>query len=146
MSLNIFFLVQSDDLIDWGGSVEPTSTSSSLKPLRENIPHANSPCNSLPWQQLLVVPPKQVIVVERMHSGARRYITIDFGKPVLLTDIFIPSCADLVTVTIDIWLKGEDIDETRLVVAMDIGSRNLLLTDLQHPPLCRFMKVCIIFV
>lgn len=76
-----------------------------------------------------------------MHSGARRHITIDFGKPVLLTDIFIPSCSDLVTVTIDIWLKGEDIDETRLVVAMDIGSRNLLLTDLQHPPLCRFMKV-----
>lgn len=129
-----------EDLLDWGESIEITSSSTShIEP--ENILSSNSACHSLPWQQLLVIPPKQVIVVERMHSGARRHITIDFGKPVLLTDIFIPSCSDLVTVTVDIWLKGEDIDETRLVVAMDIGSRNLLLTDLQHPPLCRFMKV-----
>lgn len=127
-------------MLDWGESIETTSTSTSqIQP--ETVMSTNAACNSLPWQQLLLIPPKQVIVVERMNSGARRYITIDFGKPILLTDIFIPSCSDLVTVTIDIWLKGEDIDETRLVVAMDIGSKNLLLTDLQHPPLCRFMKV-----
>lgn len=139
-----FLLFSAEELLAWGIPVETISTNSTSQIPPETIIPTNSGCNSLPWQQLLVIPPKQVIVVERMHSGARRHITIDFGKPVLLTDIFIPSCSDLVTVTIDIWLKGEDIDETRLVVAMDIGSRNLLLTDLQHPPLCRFMKVNIL--
>lgn len=136
--MNIVLLA--DDLLDWEESIEITSTSTS-NIQSETILPVNTLGNSLPWQQLLLSPPKQVIVVERMHSGARRFITIDFGKPVLLTDIFIPSCSDLVTITIDIWLNKDDMNETRLVVAMDIGSRNLLLTDLQHPPLCRFMKV-----
>lgn len=96
---------------------------------------------SVPWQQLLIAPAQQVIVVERMHSGARRYVTLDFGQPVLLTDVLIPFCHDLVFLNIDLWLKGEDIDGMRLVVASDIGSRNLVLSDLQPPPLCRYMKV-----
>lgn len=96
---------------------------------------------SVPWQQLLTTPPQQVIVVERMHSGARRYVTLDFGQPVLLTDVLIPFCHDLVFLNIDLWLKGEDVDGMRLVVASDIGSRNLVLSDLQPPPLCRYMKV-----
>ncbi|CAG9813688.1 unnamed protein product [Phaedon cochleariae] len=107
----------------------------------EEVFSASSHASMLPWQQLLAVPPKQVIVVERMHSGARRHVTLDFGKPVLLTDVFIPACSDLVTVTVNIWLRGEDVDDTRLVVALDIGTRNLLLSDLQPPPLCQFMKL-----
>lgn len=96
---------------------------------------------SVPWQQLLITPTQQVIVVERMHSGARRHVTLDFGQPVLLTDVLIPFCHDLVFLNIDLWLKGEDIDGIRLVVASDIGSRNLVLNDLQPPPLCRYLKV-----
>lgn len=107
----------------------------------DDINTSSNQMGHLPWQQLLVMPPRQVIVVERMQSGARRHVTLDFGKPVLLTDIIIPSCSDLVTASIDIWLKGEDVDEKRLVVATDIGTRNLLLTDLQPPPLCRYVKV-----
>lgn len=100
-----------------------------------------SPHQSLPWQQLLTLPPQQIIVVERMHSGARRFVTLDFGHPILLTDILIPACHDLVSVSIDIWNKGEDIDATRLVIASDIGTRNLVLNDLQPPPLCRYLKI-----
>lgn len=100
-----------------------------------------SSSQTVPWQQLLIQPAQQVIVVERMHSGARRYVTLDFGQPVLLTDVLIPFCHDLVFLNIDLWLKGEDIDGMRLVVASDIGSRNLVLSDLQPPPLCRYMKV-----
>lgn len=122
----------------------PNETVKITTNIPEEIKTTSGHVSGLPWQELLTVPPKQVIVVERMHSGARRHITLDFGKPILLTDIFIPSCSDLVTLTIDIWLNGEDVDETRLVVAMDIGTRNLLLTDLQPPPLCRYMKVCLI--
>ena len=38
-----------------------------------------------PWQQLLSLPPQQMLVIERMHSGARRFVVLDFGAPVLLT-------------------------------------------------------------
>ena len=36
--------------------------------------------NGLPWHKLLSSPSKQMIVVERMHSGAVRHITLDFGE------------------------------------------------------------------
>lgn len=97
-------------------------------------------CN-LPWQQLLVPPSKQVIVVERMHSGAKRHVVLDFGDSVSLTDIILPSCSDLVSLTIDVWLFGEEVDSVRLVTSTDIGTKNLILNDLQPPPLCRFMRV-----
>lgn len=41
----------------------------------------------LPWHRLLTMPPRQMIVVERMHSGARRSVTLDFGQPIILTDV-----------------------------------------------------------
>lgn len=45
----------------------------------------------LPWHKLLSTPAKQMIVVDRMHSGARRQVTLDFGYPILLTDL-VSSC------------------------------------------------------
>lgn len=92
-------------------------------------------------QQLLVAPPQQVMVVERMQSGARRFVTLDFGAPVLLTDVIIPSCHDLVSLSLDLWLKGEEVDIERLVLSTDIGNKTLVLNDLQPPPICRFVKI-----
>lgn len=97
---------------------------------------------SLPWQQLLILPPPQVMIVERMHSGARRFVTLDFEQPVLLTDVLIPASHDLISLCVDVWLNSEDTDVTRLVISSDIQTRNLVLTDLQPPPLCRYLKVC----
>lgn len=56
-------------------------------------------------------------------------------------DVVIPACGDLVSLSIDIWMTGEDMDGERLVVASDIGMRPLILADLQPPPLCRYLKV-----
>ncbi|XP_025829165.1 baculoviral IAP repeat-containing protein 6 [Agrilus planipennis] len=100
-----------------------------------------SPPQTLPWQQLLITPPQQVIIVERMHSGARRFVTLDFGQMVLLTDILIPACHDLVSLSVDVWVKSEDVDAVRLVVASDINTKNLILSDLQPQPLCRYLKI-----
>ena len=66
---------------------------------------------------------------------------LDFGKPVLLTDVVVPGCGDLQSLSIDIWSQGEDVDGQRLVVAGDIGIRSLVLSDLCPPPLCRYLKV-----
>lgn len=41
----------------------------------------------IPWATLVTRPPQHTLVVERMHSGARRYIVLDFGHLVRLTDL-----------------------------------------------------------
>lgn len=95
----------------------------------------------LPWHKLLSSPAKQMIVVDRMHSGARRQVTLDFGYPILLTDVVIPACSDLASLTIDVWCFEEDSDCIRLAVSQDIGIKALILSDLQPPPVCRFLKI-----
>ncbi|XP_048155326.1 baculoviral IAP repeat-containing protein 6 isoform X5 [Corvus hawaiiensis] len=89
-------------------------------------------------------PPHQSIIIERMHSGARRFVTLDFGRPILLTDVLIPTCGDLASLSIDIWTLGEEVDGRRLVVATDISTHSLILHDLLPPPVCRFMKITVI--
>ncbi|XP_076283788.1 BIR repeat containing ubiquitin-conjugating enzyme isoform X2 [Lasioglossum baleicum] len=96
---------------------------------------------AFPWGRLLCWPPQQALVVDRLHSGARRFVILDFGSPVLLTDLIIPSCSDLATLTIDIWTNNEDIDSTRLIVTTDIASNPLVVCDLQPPPVCRYLKI-----
>ncbi|XP_076667240.1 BIR repeat containing ubiquitin-conjugating enzyme isoform X2 [Andrena cerasifolii] len=98
---------------------------------------------TFPWGRLLCWPPQQVLVVDRMHSGARRFIILDFGSPILLTDLMIPCCSDLASLTVDIWTTSE-FDGTRLIVAGDIGSKPLLVNDLQPPPVCRYLKITVI--
>ncbi|XP_063984704.1 baculoviral IAP repeat-containing protein 6 isoform X2 [Diachasmimorpha longicaudata] len=112
-------------------------TSSDLKNVQPNFGEEIN----FPWGRLLCWPSQQVLVVERMHSGARRFVTLDFGAPVLLTDLMIPSCSDLVSLSIDIWSKSEEGDGTRLVVAGDIGTKPLVVNDLQPPPVCRYLKI-----
>ncbi|XP_075983137.1 BIR repeat containing ubiquitin-conjugating enzyme isoform X3 [Anticarsia gemmatalis] len=95
----------------------------------------------IPWAHLVTRPPQHTLVVERMHSGARRYIVLDFGHTVRLTDVIIPSCSDLVTLCIDIWVTGEETDCVKLAFATDIATKHLVVTDIQPPPLCRYMKI-----
>ncbi|XP_054081324.1 baculoviral IAP repeat-containing protein 6 isoform X3 [Zeugodacus cucurbitae] len=100
--------------------------------------------NVFAWHKLLAPPPKQMVVIDRMHSGARRFVVLDFGSPILLTDLVIPACDELASLHIDIWCFDEEADSVRLVVASDISTKTLVLSDLQPPPICRFMKITII--
>ena len=95
---------------------------------------------------MMYVPPQQALVIDRMHSGARRFVVLDFGAPVLLTDMVIPSCSDLVSLSIDIWVHREEMDGQRLIVASDINMRSLVICDIQPPPICRYLKVRYHFV
>lgn len=99
--------------------------------------------NIFTWHKLLSPPPKQMVVIDRMHSGARRFVVLDFGSPILLTDLIIPACDELASLHIDIWCFDEETDCVRLVVASDIGTKTLVLSDLQPPPICRYMKITI---
>ncbi|XP_017883088.1 baculoviral IAP repeat-containing protein 6 isoform X2 [Ceratina calcarata] len=99
---------------------------------------------TLPWGRLLSWPLQQALVVDRMHSSARRFAILDFGSPVLLTDLIIPSCSDLASLSVDIWTNKEEVDGIRLIVAGDIGNKSLVVCDLQPPPVCRYLKITII--
>ena len=68
-------------------------------------------------------------------------MTLDFGKPIVLTDVVIPSCTDLASLSIDVWVQGEELDGQRFVVASDIGMRSLIMTDIMPPVVCRYLKV-----
>ena len=89
---------------------------------------------------------KLVCVYERMTvwlciAGARRFVVLDFGKPILLTDIIVPMCGDLASLSIDVWVDSEETDGHRLVVSSDIGLCSLIMNDIMPPPVCRFLKV-----
>ena len=75
-------------------------------------------------------------------TGARRFAVLDFGRPILLTDIYIPSCSDLASLSVDVWNQGEEQDGRRLAVALDIGNKDLVMNDLLPPAVCRYLKVC----
>ena len=94
-----------------------------------------------PWQQIMYQPPQMSVVIDRIHSGARRFVVLDFGSPILLTDFVIPACAELVSLSIDVWINREEIDGQRLVVCSDIGQRSLAVSDLHPAVLCRYLKV-----
>ncbi|XP_022103700.1 LOW QUALITY PROTEIN: baculoviral IAP repeat-containing protein 6-like [Acanthaster planci] len=102
------------------------------------------PSNPLLVRNLLNPPPSHVLIVDRMHSGARRFAVLDFGQPVLLTDIFIPACSDLASLSVDVWTKSEELDGRRLAVALDINTRDLVMNDLLPPASCRFLKLTIV--
>lgn len=71
-------------------SSKVASVASFSNKIKDFIEQTNKEENStiLPWHKLLSAPMKhQMIVVDRMHSGARRQVTLDFGYPVLLTDV-----------------------------------------------------------
>ncbi|XP_067616443.1 baculoviral IAP repeat-containing protein 6 isoform X2 [Eurosta solidaginis] len=112
--------------------------------VNDNTNAANAATNVFAWHKLLAPPPKQMVVIDRMHSGARRFVVLDFGSPILLTDLVIPACDELASLHIDIWCFDEEADSVRLVVASDISTKTLVLSDLQPPPLCRYMKITII--
>lgn len=58
--------------------------------IQEFVSHNQDDGTALPWHKLLSMPAKQMIVIDRMHSGARRYVVLDFGAPIILTDVVSP--------------------------------------------------------
>jgi hypothetical protein len=115
------------------------STSASTEPAAED--HDGLRLLISPWSKIMFPPPPHAIIIDRMHSGARRFVVLDFGTPILLTDLIVPSAPELISLSIDTWLTREEVDCRRLVVAQDIGMRTLVINDLQPPAICRYLKV-----
>lgn len=72
---------------------------------------------------------------------SRHFVVIDFGFPVALSDVMIPACSELASLSIDVWLHKEQKDSKRICVSADINQNAVLLNDLQPAPLCRYVKL-----
>lgn len=72
-----------------GNGDRTTTTSASLNNKIQEFFEENNAYEetAFQWHKILSTPPKQTIVVDRMHSGARRFVTLDFGQPTMLTDL-----------------------------------------------------------
>lgn len=89
----------------------------------------------------LQLPHPQVLVIDRLHAGARHHVVIDFGCVVQLTDILIPQCTDIMSLSIDVWSQWDDPDVQRIAAVSDINLCACVLKDILPPPLCRYVKV-----
>jgi len=106
------------------------------------------------WQHLLGTCPTLQMVMERLHAGGRKFVVLDFGSPVLLTDLLIPACVDWVAVAVDVWNKNET-DVLRLTTSSDIHHHPLVLHDIHRCPLVlhdiqpplirRYIRVILLF-
>ncbi|XP_048586023.1 baculoviral IAP repeat-containing protein 6 isoform X2 [Nematostella vectensis] len=90
------------------------------------------------------LPTQQVLIIERLHSGARHHVILDFGSVVELTDIIVPQCTDLSSLSIDVWTEGEEMDAQRIAIVSDIGSCDCVLKDLLPSPVCQYLKLTVV--
>lgn len=96
------------------------------------------------------LPRTSFLTISRMHSGARRSVVLDFGSLVEVTDIHIPSCPDLSSLTLDAWSDGSKngplnkSQMTHVGMTLDICDHNLVLGNLMPPVICRYIKITVI--
>lgn len=81
-----------------------------------------------------------MLVIDRLHAGARHHVILDFGCVVQLTDVLIPQCSDIMSLSVDVWTLWDDPDVQRVAVVSDINLCACVLKDLLPPPVCRYVK------
>ncbi|VDN31170.1 unnamed protein product [Gongylonema pulchrum] len=90
---------------------------------------------------LFKLPSQKILLMDRITVGSRKFVILDFGVPVLLTDFFIPSVAEIAAVSIDVWYLGESIDGQRLLTSTEISRKSIAVQDFQPTMRIRFLKV-----
>ena len=83
-----------------------------------------------------------LLVVERMHSAAQHFAVIDFQRPISLTDVLIPPCESLSSISIYAWKERQTEKEAfHVVTSNEIGEKALVLTDVIPSIKCQYLKV-----
>ena len=82
-----------------------------------------------------------------MHAAAQHFAVIDFRRPVSLTDILIPPCQSLSSISVYAWQEQQTEKEAFHVVTWkEVGERALVLTDIIPPVRCKYLKVALLSV
>ncbi|KAH7727633.1 ubiquitin-conjugating enzyme family protein, partial [Aphelenchoides avenae] len=114
-------------------SSDDNSAEKEYKPQRPTVVNCS--------QTLFKSPPILSLAAERMTAGARKFVVLDFGVPVLLTDVLLPACEFTSTVSVDAWRYAENIDSIRLLFSSEIDRKSVALSDITPPALVRYVKV-----
>jgi hypothetical protein len=88
--------------------------------------------------------PLYQFIIDRLSGGGRSYFVLDFGQQVTLTDILIPSCAELASISFDFWSHAEHVDCQRLFSSTNIASQPFFLHDLQPTITARYIRITVI--
>lgn len=88
--------------------------------------------------------PLYQFIIDRLSSGGRSYFVLDFGQQITLTDILIPSCQELASLSLDFWSHGEHIDCQRLFSSTHISNQPFFLHDLQPTIVARYIRITLI--
>ena len=88
------------------------------------------------------------VVFDRSSASSRRFVDIDFGRPILLTGFIIPANVDVLSVAVDVWLNQDD-DKNhkarRLCTHTRLRQEPFVMINIQPPPLCRFVRLWTVF-
>ena len=88
--------------------------------------------------------PLYQFIIDRLSGGGRSYFVLDFGQQVTLTDILIPSCNELASLSLDFWSHDEHIDCQRLFSSTHIATQPFFLHDLQPAIVARYIRITLI--
>jgi len=102
--------------------------------VKQNIPHD--------IDNEFITPETMLLVVERMHAAAQHFAVIDFQRPVVLTDVLIPPCESLSSLSVYAWKEHQTENEAVHVVTYnEISEKILILTDIIPSIKCRYLKI-----
>ncbi|CAK5079745.1 unnamed protein product [Meloidogyne enterolobii] len=85
--------------------------------------------------------PRISLCIDRMTAGAQKFIVLDFGYRVMLSDLIVPASEYMSSLRIDAWLKDEKTDSIFVASTSEIGAKSLTISDLLPPIICRFLKL-----
>ena len=120
-----------DEQLDRSSPPSSTTIDDLLTQISNNILHGQH----LPLYQF---------IIDRLSGGGRSYFVLDFGQQVTLTDILIPSCPELASLSLDFWSHGEHIDCQRLFSSTHISTQPFFLHDLQPSIIARYLRITLI--
>ncbi|VDK73715.1 unnamed protein product [Litomosoides sigmodontis] len=131
---NLAFMIDNESV---NAGEESKENNNQRTEIRSHIPSLVPMISS----DIFKLPSQKVLLMERISFGSKKFVVLDFGMPVLLTDLFIPSVAEIAAISIDVWFLGENVDGQRLLMTTDICRKSIAVQDLQLFMRIRFVKV-----
>uniref|UniRef100_A0A7M5TZX2 UBC core domain-containing protein n=2 Tax=Clytia hemisphaerica TaxID=252671 RepID=A0A7M5TZX2_9CNID len=92
-----------------------------------------------------VIPNPCCLLVDKMHVYSVHYAIIDFKVPIYLTDLVIPPCKALSSITLTSWENDQDPEDGQVVASSEVINKHaLVISNLVQPVKLRFLKIVVI--
>ena len=91
-------------------------------------------------------PKEMCLHIESLKPGSSYSTVIDFGQPIVLTDIFIHPSSHVFSISINIWLNkdNEEAESQTIVQSTELSTHYLILSNLLPPPVIQYARLTFI--